>query len=291
MTNFTQARRERRSSPASYIRYGRYGQYGIPALLWLLAHAPLAAAADYDCMIEARQNIEIRSPVEAIIESVKVRRGDRVVRGQVLVTLESGPERAAYDLAQSRAIMQGEIKAAEARVDLAQKKFSRADDLFKKNFVSANARDEAEAELRLATEELRRAKDNQVLAGHEAKRAGELLAMRTIRSPFNGVVVEVLLKPGEFGATSIRDPIMKLAEIDPLHVEVVLPVSLYNKVKQGQAATVMPEAPIGGKLKTTVSVIDRVVDAASGTFGVRMVLPNAKGEVPAGVRCKANFSS
>lgn len=247
-------------------------------------------AADYDCMIEARQNIEIRSPVEAIIESVKVKRGDLVARGQVLVTLESGPERAAYALAQSRATMQGEIRAAEARVDLAQKKLQRAEDLHKRNFVSANARDEAEAEFRLASEELRRAKDNQVLAVHEAKRSGELLAMRTIRSPFSGVVVEVLLKPGEFGATSIRDPIMKLAEIDPLHVEVVLPVSVYGKIKSGQKATVMPEAPIGGKLATTVRVIDRVIDAASGTFGVRMELPNGKGEIPAGVRCKANFS-
>lgn len=255
-------------------------------MLW----AATASGADYDCMIEARQSIEIRSPVEAIIESVKVSRGDRVARGQVLVTLESGPERAAYELAQSRATMQGEIKAAEARVDIAQKKFSRADDLLKRNFVSANARDEAEAELRVATEELRRARDNRQLSVHEAKRAGELLAMRTIRSPFSGVVVEVLLRPGEFGATSIRDPIMKLAEIDPLHVEVVLPVSLYGKIKPGQQAIVMPEAPIGGKLKTTVSVIDRVLDAASGTFGVRMILPNSKGAIPAGVRCKAAFS-
>lgn len=251
---------------------------------------PAANAADYDCMIEARQNIEIRSPVEAIIESVKVKRGDFVARGQVLVTLESGPERAAYALAQSRATMQGEIKAAEARLDLAKKKLQRAEGLHKQNFISANARDEAEAEFRLASEELRRASDNQVLAVHEAKRSGELLAMRTIRSPFSGVVVEVLLKPGEFGATSIRDPIMKLAEIDPLHVEVVLPVSVYGKIKPGQKATVMPEAPIGGKLTTTVRVIDRVVDAASGTFGVRMELPNARHEIPAGVRCKANFS-
>jgi RND family efflux transporter MFP subunit len=256
----------------------------------LLLASATAAAADYDCMIEARKNIEIRSPVEAIIESVKVRRGDYVKRGQILVTLESGPERAAYELAQSRAKMQGEIKAAEARVDLAQKKMNRADDLFKRNFVSANARDEAEAELRLASEESRRTRENQVLAVHDARRAREMLAMRTIRSPFNGVVVEVLLNPGEFGATSIRDPIMKLAEIDPLHVEVVLPVSLYGKIKPGQQAIVTPESPIGGRLKTTVHVIDRVLDAASGTFGVRMLLPNPKGEIPAGLRCKADFS-
>jgi RND family efflux transporter MFP subunit len=257
---------------------------------WLILLSGTAMAQDYDCLIEARQYIEIRSPVEAVIESVKVRRGEAISKGQVLVTLQSGPEKAAYELAKARAGMQSEIKAAEARVELASRKFNRADDLAKRNFVSNNARDEAEAELRLATEELHRARDNQQLSVHEAKRSGELLAMRTIRSPFNGVVIEVLLKPGEFGATSIRDPIMKLAETDPLHVEVILPVSRYGSIKQGQQAMVMPETPIGGKLKTTVSIVDRVIDAGSGTFGVRMILPNPKGEIPAGIRCKANFS-
>ena len=77
------------------------------------------------------------------------------------------------------------------------------------------ARDEAQAEFRLASEELLRARENQRLAELEAMRAREILAMRTIRSPVTGVVVEVMRKPGEFGAISFKDPIMKLAEIDP----------------------------------------------------------------------------
>lgn len=240
-------------------------------------------------MIEARQNIEIRSPVEAVIESVRVRRGDYVKRGQVLVTLESGPERAALALARSRAEAVGDINAAETRVDITQKKLRRAEELYKKNFISSDARDEAVAEHKLATEELRRARENQKIAEHEAKRAAEVLALRTIRSPFNGVVVEVLLNPGEFGAITFKDPIMKLAEIDPLHVEVLLPVSLYGKVRNGQRATVRPEAPIEGSYETVVKVIDPVVDAASGTFGIRLELPNKKHTIPAGVRCRVQF--
>ena len=254
-----------------------------------LLPARAAWAAEYDCMIEARQNVEIRSPVEAVIESVKVRRGDLVSRGQVLVTLESGPERAALALAQSRARMQGEIKSAEARVSIAEKKTRRAEELFKQNFTSAHARDEARAELELAVEELRRARDNQRLSELEAARAAEVLALRTIRSPLDGVVVEVLLKPGEFGAISFKDPILKLAEIHPLHVEVVLPVSAYGQVRAGQRATVRPEAPVGGEYPTTVKLVDRVVDAASGTFGVRLELPNRQHKLPAGVRCRVQF--
>jgi RND family efflux transporter MFP subunit len=254
------------------------------------ACASLALAQqEYDCMIEARQAIEIRSPVEAMIQSVRVKRGDSVTKGQILVTLESGPERAAFELARSRAEAVGEIRAAEARVDITQKKLKRADELVKQNFVSVNARDEAEAEHKLATEELRRAQENQRIAQHEAKRAAEVLALRTIRSPFSGVVVEVLLKPGEFGAITFKDPILKLAEIDPLHVEVILPVSQYGKVRPGQHATVMPEAPVGGRYDTVVKIVDRVVDAASGTFGVRLELPNRQRNLPAGVRCKVQF--
>jgi RND family efflux transporter MFP subunit len=259
------------------------------ALACLLSCLPARAAGEYDCMIEPRQYVEIRSPVEAMIESIKVQRGDFVGKGQVLATLASGPERAALALAQSRASMQGEIKSAEARLDIAEKKARRAEELFRQAFISENARDEARAELQLAGEELRRARENQRLSELEAKRSAEVLAMRTIRSPLAGVVMEVMLKPGEFGAVTFKDPIMKLAEIDPLYVEVVLPVGTYGKVKEGQRAWVMPEAPVGGRYATRVKVVDRVLDAASGTFGVRLELPNAKGRIPAGVRCRVSF--
>jgi RND family efflux transporter MFP subunit len=257
---------------------------------WMSALLPLTAvAADHDCMIEARQKVDIRSPVEAVIESVQVQRGDLVKKGQVIVTLESGPERAALSLAKSRATMVGELKAAEARVDLTHKKLARAEELYKQNFVSVNALDEAQADFRLATEQLRQAQENQKLAELEVNRASEVLAMRTIRSPFSGVVVEIMQKPGEFSSSNIKDPIVKLAEIDPLNVEVVLPVSLYGQITVGARGDVMPEAPIGGRYSAVVSVVDRVVDAASGTFGVRLEMSNRERRIPAGVRCRVRF--
>jgi len=255
----------------------------------LLAAAAAAPGAEFDCMIEARQTVEIRSSVEAVIESVRVKRGSLVSKGQVIATLESGPERAAFNLAEERARNQGEINLSEARIDLAAKKLKRVEELHRQNFVSANARDEAQAEFRLASEELTRARENQRLAALEAQRAKEVLAMRTIRSPVSGVVVEVMRKPGEFGAISFKDPIMKLAEIDPLHVETILPSSMYGKVRRGQRAVVLPEAPIGGRYETTVEIVDPVIDAASGTLGVRLLLNNRRGAIPAGVRCRVEF--
>lgn len=246
-------------------------------------------AAEFDCIIEARQNVELRSPVEAVIESIRVRRGDAVKKGQIIATLESGPERAALELARSRAEMQGDLKSAEARVELTRKKLIRAEELYKQNFVSVNALDEAEADYRLSVEESRRAEENQKLAELELKRTEQILELRTMRSPFTGVVVDVIQKPGEFATSNLKDPIVKLAEIDPLNVEVILPVAMYGKINIGARAAVTPEQPVGGRYQATVRVVDRVIDAASGTFGVRLELPNPQRRIPAGARCRVRF--
>jgi RND family efflux transporter MFP subunit len=231
----------------------------------------------------------VRSPVEGVIDKVHLKRGADVKKGQLIASLQSGPERAALDLARSRAVMEGEVKSAEARVDLARKKFERADELQKKNFVSASARDEAEAEMRLASEQLRAAQENRGLAGLEVKRAEEILAQREIRSPVTGVVVDVILRPGELTSSNQKDPIARLMEIDPLHVELILPLSEFGHIKAGRRATVMPEKPVGGTYQAKVEVVDQMFDAASGTFGVRLTLPNPGRRIPAGLKCKARF--
>ena len=86
-----------------------------------------------------------------------------------------------------------------------------------------------------------------------------------------------------------RKPLMKLAEIDVLHVEVLLPVEAYGKVQRGNAIEVLPEVPAGSHYRATVKVVDTVLDAASGTFGVRLEMLNKDRKIPAGIRCKADF--
>ena len=83
--------------------------------------------------------------------------------------------------------------------------------------------------------------------------------------------------------------ILKLAQISPLLVELILPVQQFGQIKVGDSATVFPEAPVGGQFNATVTVVDRLVDAASGTFGVRLEVPNPGNRLPAGLKCSVNF--
>lgn len=67
------------------------------------------------------------------------------------------------------------------------------------------------------------------------------------------------------------------------------PVNLLPSVKIGIKAKVIPEAPIGSQYTVGAKIADRVIDAAKGTFGVRLELPNPNHRLPAGLKCKVIF--
>jgi RND family efflux transporter MFP subunit len=255
----------------------------------LLALSAAAAANPYECLIEPNQMVELRSPVEGLIEKVLVQRGDRVRTGQVLVQLESSAEASAVELAKFRAQTGGRLATAQNRLDYASKKLERSGQLQSQNFLSAQAKDEAEAEKRITESEYREAKEAQQLAMYEHRHAADLLNRRMLRSPFNGIVMDRMLNPGDLAESGTgRKPILKLVQVEPLRVEAVLPLAAYGKLKAASTAEVQPEG-LGGRYTATVKVIDSVFDSASGTFGVRLELPNADGKVPAGIRCQVDF--
>jgi RND family efflux transporter MFP subunit len=255
------------------------------AALWpAVAHA--AASSGYACLIEPSQRVDLRSTVEGRIDAISVDRGSEVRKGQVLVVLDSNADRAAHEAAQYRAVMEGQLKSAESRRVAAQKKLQRRDDLVQEKYIAVQDRDDTAAEVHAAEASIVEAKDNRRLAELEQRRLQVLIEQRSLRSPITGVVTDRLQQVGEVAqAGDTARPVLRLAQINPLRVEVVLPVALFGKVKVGSLARVVAEPPLSGSYQATVSVVDRVVDSASGTFRVRLDLPNPKGEVPVGVKC------
>lgn len=203
--------------------------------------------------------IEVSSQVPGIVENVFVERGDRISEGQPLVVLKSGIERAQVDL-------------ATARLDFGRRRVLRNEELHQKQLISIHEKDEMETELLIMEIQLRDAQ--------------ERLRMRTISSPITGVVVERHLGPGEYiGEGSV----MKIARIDPLYVEVIVSSIFYGSIKRGMKAEILPADPPGGFYQGVVVIVDEVIDAASGTFGVRVELPNPGHHLPAGVNCQVRF--
>ena len=261
-------------------------------LLMSVGMAALATQAvavelpELDCLVEPHMVVEVSSPVGGVIQTIHVDRSDLVQEGQTLAVLESAVEQASVELARVRATMDGEVKSSATKFAFNKRRYKRIKQLYRKKAVAFHQKDEAQTDLRLAQLKVRQAKRNKKIAELELKRAEEILKRRTVKSPITGVVVERLKSPGEFVE---QEPIVKLAQIDPLRVEIIAPASLFGSIKPGMRAEIKPEIQQDDSYIGTVSVVDRIVDAASGTFGVRLELPNPDHRLPGGLKCRVRF--
>jgi RND family efflux transporter MFP subunit len=240
-----------------------------------------------DCIIEPSRVVKLASSGLGVVSQVDVDRGDFVRKGQIVAKLEDAVEEANVALARERATNDSAVELQKARFNFLRNKRSRAERLRTNSYVSEASFEEAETEMRVAAQQVREAEHNLKIAELELKRSEEALKQRTIISPIDGVVVDRLLVPGEY--RDEQSPLMTLAQIHPLRVEVLLPTSLLGQVRLGTKAQILPEKPLGGSYEATVTVVDRVLDSASGTFGARLELPNPEHILPAGLRCHVEF--
>jgi membrane fusion protein (multidrug efflux system) len=222
------------------------------------APAPAPTTRPFDCLIEPSLDVKLGSPVEGVIADILVDRGAAVRKGQPLVRLNSQMEAAA-------------VESARGRAEFARRKAERNEELYKQQLISVQERDQLDTEAKIAELEMR-----------ERETA---LRLRTVLSPIDGVVVDRVMSPGD-QVSRASSHILRLMRLDPLHVEVVAPANLFGVVKVGAAARVTAEGAGQKPHAARVSVIDRVIDAGSGTFRMRLELRNPGYAIPAGLRCR-----
>lgn len=229
-------------------------------IFWLSGHTAMATdVGQLSCLLEPSEQIEIASEVAGIVRHVNFNRGDNVKAGDVLLSLEQGMELA-------------EINLARARVEFADRKLERNQELIDKGLLADYEADEITTEREIAELEL--------------KRAERGLEQKIIYSPVDAMVVDRRVSKGEYAGV---DPVMVLAVLDPLHAEVVISADYYGKIKKGMQVEVTPDGPDGSVYPGTVSIVDRIIDAASGTFGVQVEIPNPDLTLPAGLKCRTRF--
>ena len=223
------------------------------------ANAQLTEPLELDCLIEPHMVVKLGAPVIGVLQSVEVERGDVVKKGAVVARIDARAERASMAL-------------ARARLEFAERRVERNQALYDDDLLSAQEQDEMATERQMAELVL--------------KQQRTALEMRTVRTPIDAVVVERLRSPGELVQET---EIFELAQINPLNVEVVVPAEYFGGIALGSMAEVVPAAPIGGSYEAKVTIVDRVIDAASETFGVRLEIPNRDLRIPAGIGCAVAF--
>jgi RND family efflux transporter MFP subunit len=242
-----------------------------------------AESVAYDGLIEPYAVVDVGSPAEGIVETITVDRSSPVQAGQTLVALESSVESRAVAKAKAAAAFDGDIGLQQTQLAFAKRNHDRVRSLAA---VSKHDKDQAATDVALTRYRLEKAREHRALAELELAKARAILARRTIKSPISGVVVERYVSPGEYVNTQ---PLLRVAQTDPLRVEVIVPARIFGRITPGMRAAIVPELSVYGEHTATVTLVDQVIDAASSTFGVRLELPNAEARIPSGLKCVVRF--
>jgi RND family efflux transporter MFP subunit len=261
-----------------------------PLLLLLFACSSLIAAdvsaAELDCLVKPEMYVELSSPVVSVLEEILVETGDVVTRGQPLARLEASIEKARVKMAELQVKQVSDIENRKIQLEFKKLNHERMQKLREKNSVPQFEADKARTEYALAQLELAKAQEVRVMARANLEMERSQLALHTIRSPIDGIVVDRFANVGE----SVEGrSIMKLAQVNPLKVELIAPTEYFGLIQKGMVVDIYPQQPANRVFKATVTIVDKLIDPASGSFTVRMGLPNPDDKLVGGVNCIARF--
>jgi membrane fusion protein (multidrug efflux system) len=196
--------------------------------------------------LRSDESITVRPEVAGRISAIAFQEGQRVAKGAMLVRLDP-------------AINQAEVQQARANLKLAQSKYERAVDLSGRNFISGQAKDEAENNLRVA---------EAAVALADAR-----LAKTEIKAPFNGIIGLRVVSVGDYVKEGAD--VVNLESIDPLKVDFRVPEIYLTQLQVGQTLTVALDALPGKTFEGRVFAVNPLIDAAGRSVVIRALVRNA----------------
>jgi RND family efflux transporter MFP subunit len=211
--------------------------------------------------VQAARRTSVSSRILADIADIKVRAGDAVEEGDLLVELDSrGPS---AEVEQARRAVDG----AEAALGRTRNDFERARQLHRDGVISRSEFDRAESAFRVADAEMARARE--ALLGAEVA-----LSYTAIKAPVSGRVIDRLADPGDTAMPG--KPLLSLYDPTALRIEVPVRESLVSRLQVGDRI----EVRMGTAKEPIVGAVDEIVpqaEAGSRTFLVKIGLPRHEG--------------
>ena len=227
---------------------------GVPVEVVKVATASLPQSITTVGSLRSDESVTIRPEVAGRIAAINFQEGQRVAKGAVLLRLDPS-------------INEAEVLQARANLKLARSKYERAVDLSKSNFISGQARDEAENNLRVA---------EAAVALVEAR-----LAKTEIRAPFTGVIGLRSVSIGDYVKEGAD--IVNLESIDLLKVDFRVPEVYMRQVKAGQPLQVALDAYPGKTFEGRVFAVNPLLDAAGRAVVIRAQVKNADASLRPGM--------
>ncbi|AYD01206.1 efflux RND transporter periplasmic adaptor subunit [Neorhizobium sp. NCHU2750] len=234
---------------------------------------------DFSGRLEAVDRVDVRPRVAGAVQSVHFREGGLVKAGDLLVTIDPEPFKAAL------AEAQGQVASAQAKLDYANGELERGKTLLARNTISQSDLAQRESSQRDAAATLQSAQAS-------LKVAQLNLGYTEIRAPIDGRVGKIEVTVGNLVAGgSSSDPLTNLVSINPIYAsfdaneELVTRTLAELPVVDGQPAIdhvpveISTLAPGAEPMKGHLQLIDNQVNAGTGTIRVRAVFDNPEGRL------------
>lgn len=200
----------------------------------------------------------VTAPHQGLVEMLLVAEGETVHKGQPLVRIQSP----------KLLELQSDYLETASRYALAGSNYRRDQKLSKEGIIAARRLLESRAAFQEVSTSLARLKrllelagmDDQALTDLEKRR--ELSSTLLVRAPLDGVVLEQLVTAGK--RVEAADPLYRIADVDPLWLEIHVPLAQLGETAPGQPVYV-PDLGISGRIVT----IGRMVHSADQGVLVR----------------------
>lgn len=231
-----------------------------------VASVPLALAAPggltvpAQLRLPAQQQQVLAAPVSGLVTAIQSDTGAQVRQGQWLVRLRS---------TQAQALRRDALQAGSQR-DLAERSLQRDEQLMAEGLIAQSRLDQSRTQARVArlTAQQQQQALGQALGTAQVSPGGEV----TLVAPMSGQVAELMVSVGQ--RVEEAAPLLKLANLNELSVELQVPVQQAQGLQLGQAvqvlapgdpaATVVAIAPLLDERTQSVTVRARLRQSASG---------------------------
>ena len=204
--------------------------------------------------LRSDETVILRPEIAGRVAQILFKEGERVAKGHVLIKLDDS-------------VQQADLDRAKANHILSKSKYERAIDLRNKGFISSQAKDEAENNLKVAQA------DAELMEARHAKSA--------ILAPFSGTIGLRLVSVGDY--VKEGQDIVNIESLDPLKVDFRIPEVNLSQVKDGQTLQITLDALPDKVYEGRVYAINPLIDANGRSIVIRAQVPNRDGQLRPGM--------
>lgn len=217
--------------------------------------------------IRAADQSNLSFQVSGQVQSITVKVGETVKAGQLLAQVD--PQ--AYRLR----LRQAEAELASARVELKEREdnFERQQQVYRKQFISQNTLERAEADYHKARSAVQLAESKLSLAERD-------LRLTKLKAPFSGVITRIEIEA--FEEVGSHQAVMEIQGKDALEVEFLVPATLLKAIKQGLEVGLLVPA-VGDRRFKAVIIEQGASRDLRGAFPVRATVQTPDGALYAGM--------